>query len=191
MSPLKRANNLISGLILLIGGTLAAIFAIPLLNIPGNYDVVIVRSGSMEPTIGTGAIAFFKPEAEYKAQDILVFQVKDDPEESKYAVLHRAVEVTEDENGQPAFITKGDANEAKDAVQTPQERIRGKVFFHVPVVGFIITWMQSTTGKVLLIVVPVVLIVYQFGQDFMNKHQNKKTNKPKASTNEEEKEIKE
>lgn len=176
---MKKISNIISGIILLIGAILVTIFGIPLLNIPGTYDVVIVRSGSMEPTIPTGALAFFRSQDEYQADQVIAFQIETE-NDSKYAVIHRAVEKKQNEEGQTVFITKGDANETKDAVETPQENIMGEVFLHVPGIGYVISWMQSTTGKVLLIVVPLVLIVYSVGQSMMHKAQAKKDKKTES-----------
>jgi signal peptidase len=173
---MEKISNIISGIILLVGAILVTIFAIPLLHIPGTYDVVIVRSGSMEPTIPTGALAFFRAQEEYQADQVIAFQIETD-NDSKYAVIHRAVEKKENEEGQTVFVTKGDANEVKDAVETPQDNIMGEVFLHVPVAGYMISWMQSVTGKVLLIVVPVVLIIYSYGQTLMHKIKNKKSTK--------------
>jgi signal peptidase I len=171
---MKKIVNLITLAILIIGLSISAVFAIPLVS-PSTYQVVIVRSGSMEPTIMTGAIAFFKPESEYKADDIIAFKIENQAE--RYAVIHRAIEQTTDDDGKPAFVTKGDANESKDALKTPVENILGKVFFHLPLVGYVVSWVQTTTGKVLLIGLPVTLLVYHQVQDMMKKKNAKNATK--------------
>jgi signal peptidase len=170
---MKKAINILSLAILIIGLAITAVFAIPLLKLPGGYQVVIVRSGSMEPTIPTGAVAFFKPESEYQADDVIAFHVEN--EDERYAVIHRAVEKTTDEDGKTAFVTKGDANESKDAVKTPVENILGTVFYHIPVVGYVVSWIQTTTGRIVLIGLPITLLVYHQAQEMMAKKKSTST----------------
>lgn len=186
---MKKLTTILSILILILGGLLVTVFAIPLLKLPGSYQVVMVRSGSMEPTIKTGALAFFKPESSYDKNNIVAFQIKLD-DNSKYIVIHRAIEKKTTPDGKTIFVTKGDANQDKDARETSQENILGKVFFNVPLVGFIVSWIQTTTGKVALIVIPLVLVVYHTLQTAVAKRKTKKTvSREKATADESDEEA--
>src|SRR3990167_4084076 len=77
-------------------------------NLLGNYESMVVRSGSMEPTIITGDIIFAKQMVQYNKNDVVTFT-----DEGDRVVTHRIVEITDDE-GNFTFITKGDANRSVD-----------------------------------------------------------------------------
>ena len=183
---MKKLSTVLSSLILLFGAALVAVFAIPLLKIPGTYQVVMVRSGSMEPTIKTGALAFFKPAENYEKDDVLAFQIDLD-DNSKYIVIHRAIEKKTTEDGKTVFVTKGDANQDKDSRETPAENVLGKVFFNIPYVGYVVSWIQTTTGKVALIVIPIVLLLYHEVQSQMAKRATKKQAKESKEEHKEDK----
>ena len=53
--------------------TIALLLIISVLPITGNYKVMTVLSGSMEPTIKMGSIVVVKPQENYKIGDIITF----------------------------------------------------------------------------------------------------------------------
>ena len=59
-------------------GALVAFAALALivsaLPIPGNYQFLVVRSGSMEPAIKQGAVVVVKPSNAYQIGDIITFR---------------------------------------------------------------------------------------------------------------------
>ena len=44
-----------------------------LIPVPGNLEVKIVQSGSMEPAISTGALVAIRPSSEYRIGDVIMF----------------------------------------------------------------------------------------------------------------------
>src|SRR3954468_18613701 len=70
------------------------------------YQALVVRSGSMSPTIPTGSIVFYheKKATDVKVGDIIVFQK---PGTTNEKVTHRVFKITKGANG-PFFTTKGD-----------------------------------------------------------------------------------
>ncbi|HLN18615.1 MAG TPA: signal peptidase I [Patescibacteria group bacterium] len=127
---------------------------------PGNYKVYTVQSGSMEPAIHTGSLIFVKPETDYNTGDIITRRTND----PKVTITHRIVS-KEEINGQIAFETKGDANNAPDGEKFTIEGIVGKVIAKIPYLGFPVSYAKTTQGLILIVIIPAVIIIY----DEMNK----------------------
>jgi signal peptidase len=73
-------------------------------------------------------------------------------------VTHRVLEITE-ENGEIAFRTKGDNNNAEDKVPVPAENLVGIYRIRIPALGNAAMFMQSTTGLIVCVVLPILLLV--------------------------------
>lgn len=132
-----------------------ALFITPLLPLKNNIELRIVQSGSMEPSIMTGAVVLVVPQDEYKVGDIITFGNSS----AKVPTTHRIVEIYE-EGGQSWFVTKGDANEEADTAVTPKKDIVGSVFLYVPYAGYILDFSRQPLGFFFLIVLPALLIVF-------------------------------
>ena len=70
---MKKFFKIIYYIFFIIIGIIAIGVIFPLLPIPGNYQLLTVLSGSMEPAIHTGSVVFVKPVNEYKVNDIITF----------------------------------------------------------------------------------------------------------------------
>ena len=122
---------------------------------PGNYKIFTVQSGSMQPAIKTGSLIFVRPEKEYSINDV-VTRTTIDP---KITITHRIVEKNI-ADGQTVFKTRGDANNAADSENVPQNSIIGKVLLAIPFLGYPVSYAKTTQGIILLIVIPAVIIIY-------------------------------
>jgi signal peptidase I len=120
------------------------------------YQALIVRSGSMEPTIPTGSVVFYtkKDASAVKVGDIIVFSRPGVPNEK---VTHRVYKIGTSATGK-YFITKGDANGAPDDWQVPAVGTGWIARFHVPDVGYALVDLQSTTGRLLLLIIPALAL---------------------------------
>lgn len=121
---------------------------IAILNFATPYfgiEHYVVMSGSMEPKIHTGSMAYVKnisdPEI-IKEGDIIAFQ------NGKISVTHRVVDKNDEEK---YFITKGDANEKNDVSPVKYEDLIGLTEFTVPYLGYFIYYLQTTSGKLLFL----------------------------------------
>jgi signal peptidase I len=106
---------------------------------------LVVQSGSMSPTIKTGALAISRGE---DAASLEKGQVVSVPTGTGSRVTHRIVEVTHE--GDVAVLRlRGDANEATDA---PAYRVThaDRVLFDVPYVGYAVGWLSGPVGLFLL-----------------------------------------
>ncbi len=142
---------------------LAVFFLLSQLNLPGNYHVFLVQSGSMSPALKTGDVVIIKPVSLYKVNDIITFN-----SQQNFTVTHRIAQVNND-----SFITKGDANPVADQNTLRNSDILGKVFFTIPKIGYFIMFVKSLPGLIILIIIPSTLIIYQ---EFLEIKKNLKKN---------------
>lgn len=119
------------------------------------YQALVVRSGSMAPTIPTGSIVFYRPvaAADVKQGDIIVFTEPG----TNTKVTHRVYSIGTGPNGR-YFTTKGDANGAPDPWHIPAVGTGWKAVWHLPYVGYVLFDIQSTYGRLLLLLVPAALL---------------------------------
>jgi signal peptidase len=120
------------------------------------YQALVVRSGSMAPTIPTGSVVFYRKVAASKVKvgNIIVFSRPDRPDER---VTHRVYSLGRSSTG-PYFTTKGDANGTVDNWRVPAVGTGWREAIHVPVVGYALYDLQSPIGRLLLLIVPAVLL---------------------------------
>lgn len=118
------------------------------------YQALVVRSGSMAPTIPTGSVVFYHKVAAQKVKvgDVIVFNR---PGLASERVTHRVVKISSGTTGR-YFETKGDANGAADDWQVPAVGTGWVAGFHIPVVGYILYDLQSTTARLLLLLIPAL-----------------------------------
>jgi signal peptidase I len=121
-----------------------------------GWRVDKVMSGSMEHALRVGGMIVTRPvQAEdIKTGDIISYRSPTHPDTK---VCHRVVQILE--TTPPSFQTKGDANEAPDPYSVHAGDIEGKVVFHLPLVGYFAGFARSTTGFILLLIVPGLLII--------------------------------
>jgi signal peptidase len=153
-AKVNRAINAIANAVLVIAvlGLVAVMLAPRLIGL----TLEPVLSGSMEPTIKTGAlIGIAKVDAgQIEVGDIIGFQVAgmDTP------VCHRVVELVVTDEG-PGFRTKGDANNDADTwVVSPQDII-GKVYFNTPTLGYVARFIKTPSGFMLMMGLPALAVI--------------------------------
>ncbi|OGE10621.1 signal peptidase I [Candidatus Curtissbacteria bacterium RIFCSPLOWO2_01_FULL_42_26] len=152
--------------ILLVAALILVAASVAYISIPafGN-KALIVRSGSMQPTIGVGDFVVVRakqnlksplalPIPRYKAGDIVAFRAAD----GKTLVTHRIASVKV-EAGKVFYETKGDANKTADKGFVKEENIIGAKFVSVPKVGKIVAFTKSNIGFVLLVIFPALLVI--------------------------------
>jgi signal peptidase len=120
------------------------------------YQALVVRSGSMSPTIPTGSVVFYRKvsAANVKVGNIIVF---DKPGQQNEKVTHRVFKISTGPTGR-FFTTKGDANGAPDDWQVPAVGTGWVASFHIPGIGYALADLQSTTARLLLLLIPALLL---------------------------------
>jgi signal peptidase I len=120
------------------------------------YQALVVRSGSMSPTIKTGSIVFYKKmnADKVKVGDVIVF---DKPGQTNEKVTHRVFKISNGATGR-YFTTKGDANGAPDSWRVPAVGTGWVSAFHIPAIGYALAALQSTLARLLLLVIPALAL---------------------------------
>lgn len=121
-----------------------------------SYQALVVRSGSMSPTIPTGSVVFYRPvqASQVKVGDVILFN---EPGQTNKRVTHRVYAIQNGGSGK-YFETKGDANGSPDPWRVPAVGTGWKAVWHVPVVGYVLFDIQSTYGRLLLLLIPAALL---------------------------------
>lgn len=122
-----------------------------------STPMVVVTSGSMEPTLYRGDLLAIQTRSEDQiaVNDIIVFRADWNPESP---IVHRVVEIIDDENEGLLFVTKGDNNYANDRDYRVIEDIQGVVVFTVPLIGHLSLFLQTTEGKIIAFTFFLVLL---------------------------------
>lgn len=122
-----------------------------------GWQEVIVLSGSMEPALPTGGLAFVQPlpASEIEVDDILTHRPNPN---SSTLITHRVIEKIDGPDGL-VFRTKGDANEVADLNLIPAANVVGRVVFDVPYVGHLVDGLRDRSTFYLLVGIPAVLLI--------------------------------
>ena len=120
-----------------------------------------VVTGSMEPTIPTGALMVTRevPITDIRMHDIICFRTQEAAIWGKI-VTHRVVEVLRTVDGAVMFRTQGDANLVADGYLVDQGNFVGKVIWHTgdgSVVAGIFSFFTNKVGFLGCIVFPCLL----------------------------------
>jgi signal peptidase len=135
--------------------SIALLLAFSFFPIAGNYRLLTVLSGSMEPAIKTGSIVVVKPADDYKISDIITFGQES---KTETPTTHRIFDIRVDQ-GRPIYITKGDANNSPDSKEILSKEIIGKVLFSIPYVGYAVAAAKKPIGFILIIIIPAIIII--------------------------------
>lgn len=122
-------------------------------------DIIVGRS--MEPSVPLYSVIVVEPVAPetIRSGDVITYQQPNEPERT---VTHRVVGVERADDGRPAFVTRGDANQVRDPYRVTYEDTGYRMRTHVPHVGRALIRAQTREARVLLVVLPVLLLLTQF-----------------------------
>jgi len=175
----KKSLVIVGNVLLTILIVIGILIAFSLLPIKNNYKILAVTSGSMEPAIGVGSLAIIRPASDYKVDDIITYK-KPNASSDKETTTHRIVEISESA-GSTFYKTKGDANENADTALVNADQIVGKYYFSVALLGYLIKYLKSLPGLILIIIIPATIIIYEearsIGREMRKIKMAKKLNK--------------
>ena len=121
MSLFKLTTNIF----FIIIGVIAALLIVSVFPVTGNYKIMVVQSGSMQPRIATGSLVVTKPADNYQVGQIITFRY------GRASITHRINEI-KTVNNDFIYITKGDANKASDKNEVRPDDIIGRVILAIP-----------------------------------------------------------
>ncbi len=120
---------------------LAGVLVTILIALPLAFGIkpYVVLSGSMEPKVKTGSIAYINtkvPVESINKYDIIGFNAG-----GNMIVTHRVVDISSD-----GFTTKGDANQNNDEKLVKYSSYIGKNVFSIPYIGRVVAYFRTSTG---------------------------------------------
>ena len=130
----------------------AAILGTAVLRLLG-FQFRAVRTGSMEPDLPVGAMVVIKktPLEDIRVGDDVTF-VRD---KNLTVVTHRVVAI---DRAEEMLTTQGIANNTLDA-PVYYENVLGVVVLSVPGLGYALTWLDSTQGRIIVITAIIALVL--------------------------------
>lgn len=150
---------------------------------PFGYQMYLVKSGSMTPSIMTGSVVINHTASSYGIGDVITFKTR-----SGGTVTHRVVNI-EEKNNLKAYVVKGDANKLNDPQSVPAQSVNGRVLFSIPFAGYIIAFMRTLPGLLTFIVVTAVIIVVDEISSVKAEVSKVASNRKKTKTSKEEAEA--
>lgn len=121
-----------------------------------NYYMYIIITDSMKPYINSGDIIISHKEKKEKIEigSVITF--------SKFGevITHRIIDITEDENGNKQYITKGDNNNIEDKYSLNYDEIIGKEIIKIPYLGKIALILQKDVYIFLIIIIILTLYLH-------------------------------
>ena len=154
--------------LIVIALIMMTIIVLPLLLPFMGWQADPVLSGSMGSALPFGSMAFTRLMDPYqgsiKEGDILVYKHPKFPE---IRVSHRVVQVNH-VGLQPNFRTKGDANDSQDPYVVSPRYVEGVVEHNIPLLGHLLQFAKTDTGRILFILLPGFVIIAWEGKTIWN-----------------------
>lgn len=133
------------------------------LTIPRLFGIRIygVLTGSMTPSYSVGGVVYVKKAVPCDIQlgDVIVFRMGT---ETENVMTHRVVE----KDGS-FFVTKGDANDCVDPEPVSYDRLIGKVIGFLPYLACVEEFVNSSTGRSVLIMLFAAAFLLWVAADFL------------------------
>ena len=171
----KKALNTIINVVLIVAIVFAVIATYVSFvstsgsGVPGILGLRLfsIQTDSMEPTLYPGDLAVgtaIKDKGELRPGDIITYWTNINGE--RVLNTHRIVEVY-DGGGYWIFQTKGDNNTIEDPLTVSEREVEAIYRFRIPGVGKVFDYLQTSTGFLLVVVLPVfVFFIYHLIQFF-------------------------
>lgn len=133
-----------------------------------GYKTYAVLSGSMEPNLQVGSMAYVKPARPESISkgDIITYTMAGD---TTKLVTHRVIDIDRENK---EFITKGDANEVKDGPISFQ-RLVGKMSFRIPYLGYAAVYLKTKQGFMVIAAVLILIVLSNMLPEILGKEEKK------------------
>ena len=135
---------------------LVLVVVVPRLAGATSYTVL---TGSMEPGMPPGTLIVVKPAPpdEIGVGTVITYQLKS---EQPTVVTHRVISQGFDDEGEPVFQTRGDANTVPDPVWVRPVQIRGEEWYAVPYLGYASNLLTGKERQMGIYLVAALLFGY-------------------------------
>lgn len=137
---------------------LVGVLAIAVPSVTGSTPMTILTT-SMTPTYPPGTLVIVKP---IDASDIrigmpITYQLESGKD---VFITHRVIAISHSSNGKTTFTTKGDANGAADEKPVLPVQVRGEVWYSIPYLGWVNTFVGGDNRGWLVPVLAGGLFLY-------------------------------
>ena len=169
---MQKTFKKVWGIITTVLVVIVAVLAILLAGVRlFGFDIYTVLSGSMEPFYHVGSVIYVKERAPEKIAvgDPITFMLNEN-----LVATHRVIEITEDENSELAFKTKGDANDAADGGLVNYRNVLGVPCFSVPMLGYLAAYIQTPVGRYAALTAAGIVVFLVFVPDMLFGGKDKK-----------------
>lgn len=163
-SVLRGVGNILSTLITVT--VVVLVIALLAVRVAG-FKLYTIESGSMEPSYPVNSLVVVK-QAEFEdieIGDVITYKMSS----AGVTVTHRVTEINEDNE---SFTTKGDANEQEDAAPVQYEDVVGVVIFDIPKLGVAVSFI--TERKIVFIILIILLLAVSIVWDTVTGRKMKK-----------------
>ncbi len=152
---MKIVNWVVSIILIIVIGVLGFIYLAP------DYDIYLVKSQSMEPSINMGDMIITGPingpiNPGLEVGKVITFKL------GESLITHRILEF----NG-ATILTKGDALEDPDPWKVDPANVKGIYLFRIPYIGYINAFVQTKNGWFIAIIVPAFILVLFIVKDIL------------------------
>lgn len=157
---IKTVLKVLSGIVLALsactGLTIGGLVGVAAIQ---HAKVLVVTSGSMEPSVHVGSVVFVKKlTGEAQIGDVITFSDAYSTNGRTHLTTHRVI-AKPVVDGVVDYQTKGDANPAPDPNLALPGAIVGKVIATIPYVGRLYHFVATLFGKMVLVVLPMMVLV--------------------------------
>lgn len=174
---LKKIFNVLDKILtffIIIGSLVAMMTVIQITKVPDKipsffgYKVLQVMSGSMDDVFSVGDVILIKEtkQEDIKKGDIITFKKEN-------IITHRIIEMNK-VNNTMYYTTKGDSNNVNDAEKVKYEEIEGKYITKFVSIGYLINFLNTTEGFIILVSLPIIVIAFTIFRELRNKEKKSK-----------------
>jgi len=175
---MKKIITWLINLVLALLVVLGVVLLFSMIPLRGNYKLLVVTSGSMEPLISTGSVVVVRPTDHYQVGDVITYRARGNVEKDKI-VTHRIIDVEWVGGAEDSYVVKGDANETADPYPIKKSEVIGKYYYKVAGIGYIVGYAKTLPGIVVIIVLATIIIYEETKKIKKEIFKIRKNNKPK------------
>lgn len=157
MAALRWARQVVMWAVILgIAAAIAAAVLVPRLSGATPYTIL---TSSMQPSYPPGTLVVVKPVGidEIAIGDVVTYQLSSG---KSTVVTHRVMAISTNLKSEQTFTTQGDANNVADAKPVMPVQIKGKLWYHVPYLGYVNKFITGKERHIAMIIVVSGLLLY-------------------------------
>ncbi len=154
---LHHVGLAVSGAILLLVVALALI-VIVIPKVVGATPLTVLTS-SMEPRLPPGTLLIVSPvhPQDIRVGDVVTYQIRSG---EPGVITHRVIAINSSTSSGRTFVFKGDNNSDRDPDDVVAGQIHGRVWYSVPLIGYVSTAVNGENKSWIIPVAAVLLFAY-------------------------------